>query len=97
MNITRKIILPYDIDDSGTVEIPDEEAVEIPFYMIPTSDFSLNKKKIEALGKSMPEKELEVLFQENKSGRGNVKTFESKTYEKIEEWLKHVYQERESN
>ena len=97
LNITRKIILPYDIDDAGTVEIPDEEAVEIPFYMIPTSDFSLNKRKIEALEKCMPEKGLEVLFQEKKSGRGNKETFESKTYEKIEEWLKHVYQERENN
>lgn len=96
LNITRKIILPYKIDDDGSVEIPDEEAVEIPFYMIPTSDFSLNKKQVEALEKCMPEKELEVLFQENKSGRGNRKTFESKTYEKIEEWLKHVYQERQS-
>lgn len=45
----------------------------------------------------MPEKGLEVLFQEKKSGRGNKETFESKTYEKIEEWLKHVYQERENN
>lgn len=57
----------------------------------------LTKRKIEALEKCMPEKGLEVLFQEKKSGRGNKETFESKTYEKIEEWLKHVYQERENN
>ena len=45
----------------------------------------------------MPKEDLKILFQENKKGRGINSTFEKEYYDKIEEWLKDVYQERESN
>lgn len=97
LKVTRKIILSYDIESDGTIVIPDTEAVEIPFYMIPTSDFLLNEENIKTLKKCMPKEDLKILFQENKKGRGINSTFEKEYYDKIEEWLKDVYQERESN
>ena len=96
LNVTRKIILPYDIEDDGTILIPDEEIVELPFYMIPINDFAPNEESKKKLEKSMPKEGLEILFQENKKGRGAKKTFDKEYYDKIEEWLKHVYQEREN-
>ena len=97
LKVTRKIILSYDIESDGTIVIPDTEAVEIPFYMIPTSDFLLNEENKKTLKKCMPKEDLKILFQENKKGRGINSTFEKEYYDKIEEWLKDVYQERESN
>ena len=97
LKVTRKIILSYDIESDGTIVIPDTEAVEIPFYMISTSDFLLNEENIKTLKKCMPKEDLKILFQENKKGRGINSTFEKEYYDKIEEWLKDVYQERESN
>lgn len=95
LNITRKIILPYNIEDDGEIEIPEEEVVEIPFYLIPTSDFLQNEGKVKALENCMPEKEIKILFQKNKTGKGGKKTFEQEDYEKIEGWLRYVYQKCE--
>ena len=97
LNITRKLIIPYDIAEDGSILISDEEMIEIPFYMIPSSDFLVNEEKIKALKKCMPEENLEILFQENKKSRGKKETFEKKDYAKIEEWLKNVYQECKNN
>ena len=65
--------------------------------MIIRSDFLLNEENIKTLKKCMPKEDLKILFQENKKGRGINSTFEKEYYDKIEEWLKDVYQERESN
>lgn len=97
LNITRKIILPYDTEADGTIEIPDMEAVELPFYMISSGEFSLNSNTVSRLEYCMSGKMPELLFQKRKSGRGQNRTFELGEYEQIEGWLRNVYQEREGN
>lgn len=93
LNITRKIILPYTEDEEGNIIIPDEEAVEIPFYMILSGDFRTDKNKTQELNKCLPSADhLQFLYKEVKKvnkGRKKItdKSFGKEKFKDIEEWL----------
>ena len=61
LNVTRKILLPCIFKGNGKIEIKDDEAVGIPFYLIPVSDFKVNEEFISQLNDCLPEDEKEEL------------------------------------
>ncbi len=99
LNISRKLILSYEMNAEGEIEIPDEEAVEIPFYLIPAGDFRIDEEIAKELSICMPESNnLEFLYSPRKKEK-NIKTgtpkmsFSENEYKIIEEWLKDAHSE----
>ena len=97
LNVTRKILLPCTFKANGMIEIKDDEAVGIPFYLIPAGDFKVNEEFISQLNDCLPEDErgeFEFLFLERKLVQKRVddnnvlkKNFIKEEYDKIKEWL----------
>lgn len=93
VSISRKIILPYINDEDGDLEIPDEEAVEIPFYLIPVGDALLDEFVKRKLNESLPKPgEADILYSEVKKQRDtrttkNVMSFGDDAFNRIKEWL----------
>lgn len=54
LNVTRKILLPCTFMRNGMTEIKDDEAVGIPFYLIPAGDFKVNEEFISQLNDCLP-------------------------------------------
>ena len=54
LNVTRKILLPCTFKGNGMIEIKDDEAVGIPFYLIPAGDFKVNEEFISQLNACLP-------------------------------------------
>ena len=79
------------------IEIQDDEAVGIPFYLIPTGDFKVNEELVSQLNDCLPEDErgeFEFLSLERKLVQKRVddnnilkKNFIKEEYDKIKEWL----------
>lgn len=97
LNVTRKILLPCTFKENGMIEIKEEEAVEIPFYLIPAGDFKVNEEFVSQLNDCLPEDEggkFEFLFSERKLVQKRInannvlkKNFINEEYDKIKEWL----------
>ena len=52
--ITRKIILKGDLSNKDQIVIGDDEAIELPFHMIPENSFSPDSEQINALEEMLP-------------------------------------------
>lgn len=97
LNVTRKILLPCTFKGNGMIEIKDDEAVGIPFYLIPAGDFKVNEKFTSQLNDCLPEDEkgeFEFLSLERKLVQKRVddnnvlkKNFIKEEFDKIKEWL----------
>ena len=92
VQVSRKIFLPYTEED-GQIVIPDEEAVEIPFYLIPLEDFHTKSTDIEELEACVPdEEEMAFLYSaiaipRKKAGGAMPLGFNDEQFEKTKEWL----------
>lgn len=96
LNVTRKILLPCTFKGNGMIEIKDDEAIGIPFYLIPAGDFKVNEEFVSQLNDCFPQDkrgEFEFLSLERKKQKriddNNVlrKNFRREEYDKIKEWL----------
>lgn len=93
--MSRKIIIKGNMDDREKIVIDDDEAIELPFHMIPTDAFTQDVEQLRHLRQLLPRgKELLVLTEEGRTkGRRKEregvydKIFEAQDYEKIKEWL----------
>lgn len=94
--ISRKIIIKGDMTDKNQIIIEDDEAIELPFHMIPAGAFEPDKEQMKRLSQLLPgEAGLLLLMktkqkQVNRKDKGGVldKSFNVQDYEKIKEWLK---------
>lgn len=97
LNISRKILMPCTFKDDGTIEIPDDEVVGIPFYLITKGDFETNIDVVDKLRDclsgtesdnldflNLRRKQVQRRTDENNHLRKN---FEEDEYNKIKEWL----------
>lgn len=97
LNVTRKILLPCSFKKNGVIEVQDDEAVEIPFYLIPVGDFKVNEEFVTELNDCLPQDErgeFEFLSLKRKLVQKRVddnnvlkKNFIKEEYDKIKEWL----------
>ena len=95
--ISRKIIIKGDMTDKNHILIDDEEAIELPFHMIPTDAFAADREQMHRLIQLLP-KDVDLLaLMEKQQKRVNRKekedvldkSFKAQDYEKIKEWLKN--------
>lgn len=97
LSVSRKILLPFTTTEEGDILIPDEEVVEIPFYIIPVGNFLVQPNILEDLKTCIPDSmadDLEFLNEpmkknNRKKGADNkiIKIFNEDQYKKIEGWL----------
>lgn len=93
--ITRKIIIKGDLSDKSQIVIGDDEAIELPFHMIPAGAFTPDAEKCSQLNQLMPEDhELLSLMkvthrrvQRREGQKVQNKSFAEPDYNKIKEWL----------
>lgn len=93
--ISRKIIIKGDMTDKKNIVIDDEEGIELPFHMIPENAFAPNEEKVDQLEKLLPEDENVLNLMERKhkkvkkteKGGKLEKSFETKEFGMIKEWL----------
>ena len=106
LNVSRKLIFSYEVNEEGKIEIPDEEAVEIPFYLIPAGDFKLDEEISGKLSACLPlSNDLDFLYSPRKKEKNLKKgetslstmSFGETEYKIIEEWLKNAYSESRDN
>lgn len=94
--ISRKILIKGDITDKDRIVIDDDEAIELPFHMIPTDAFAPNEEQMRRLSQLLPEDEGLLALMEKKRKRVSRKeredvldkSFKVQDYEQIKEWLK---------
>ena len=94
--ISRKIIIKGDMTDKEQIVIDDDEAIELPFHMIPADAFAPDVEQMKRLRQLLPDdKELLALMKKEqkkvpKKEREGIrdKSFKVQDYEKIKEWLK---------
>lgn len=95
LQISRKIFIKGDMEDKKNIIINEDEAIELPFYMISADEFAPDNEKIKQLNKLIPaddnllillEKERKKINKTKKDGI-NTKTFSEQEYNKIREWL----------
>lgn len=94
--ISRKILIKGDMTDKNQIVIDDDEALELPFHMIPTDAFAPDVEQMKRLSQLLPEDEGLLALMEKKRKRVNRKerdgvldkSFEVQDYEQIKEWLK---------
>lgn len=95
LHITRKIIIKGDMSLKNQIVIDDNEAIELPFHMIPPNTVVLNEDQVMRLKQLLPEDDdLISLLEKNiqkvpKRGKKPVrdKSFEAQEFEMIKEWL----------
>lgn len=96
LNVSRKILLPCTFKDGGDIEIPDTEAVEIPFYIVSVGDFMVKSTDLNNLKSYMPDSSTEDLnflnepmkkVDRNKNSNQAPKSFTEDQFKKIKEWL----------
>lgn len=93
--ISRKIILKGDLTDKKQIIISDDDAIELPFYMIPTDCFAPDEKKMKELSRLLPDDEELLAFMKKKQKKQRKtrkdgcleKSFSNEDYERIKEWL----------
>lgn len=95
LQISRKIIIKGEKTAGGGIIIDDEEAIELPFHMIPADAFAPDEAQMTRLRQLLPEDEkvLKVLKKPPKKVYGKEKdgvldkSFATKDYETIRGWL----------
>lgn len=93
--ISRKIILMGNISDRNQIILNDDEAIELPFHMIPVNDFLPDQKQISLLKQLLPGDDdvFSVLRKKHKKvnrkeHEGIIdKSFNIQEFEKIKEWF----------
>lgn len=93
--ITRKIIIKGDPADKKHIVIDDDEAIDLPFHMIPPGAFAPNAEKLGQLNQLMPEDhDLLALMkgthrrEQRRTGlKVQKKSFGEPDYKKIKGWL----------
>lgn len=94
--ISRKILIKGDMTDKNQIVIDDDEAIELPFHMIPTDAFAPDMEQMKRLSQLLPKDESLLALMEKKRKKVNRKeregvldkSFEVQDYEQIKEWLK---------
>lgn len=94
--ISRKILIKGDMTDEEKIVIDDDEAIELPFHMIPIDAFAPDEEQVMRLSQLLPEDEELLAIMEKERKRVNRrkregvldKSLEVQEYEKIKEWLK---------
>ncbi len=93
--MSRKIIIKGDLTNRDRIEIADDEAVELPFHMIPSDEFAPNEADIKKLNQMLPKKDdLLTIMKTPKESvnrkrgvRVQPKSYTPEDYDKIKEWL----------
>ena len=93
--ISRKIIIKGDLSDRNHIVIDDDDAIELPFYMISEKEFEPDGEKIRHLNRLLPEDEncMKLMekehYQPNRNNKSNiqVKSFQEDEFKMIKEWL----------
>ena len=93
--VSRKIILKGNMSDRNKIILDDDEAIELPFHMIPIKDFLPDKEQIGLLRRLLPEDEsvFSLLKRQHKKAKRKEhegiidKSFSVQDFEKIKEWL----------
>lgn len=93
--ITRKIIIKGDLTDKKHIIIDDDEAIDLPFHMIPPGAFATDAEKLGQLNQLMPEdndllalmKETHRREQRRTGLKVQKKSFAEPDYNKIKGWL----------
>ena len=93
--ISRKIIIKGNMADKGNIIIDDNEAIELPFHMIPTDAYAPDEDKLNTLRRLLPQddeiaavlkKGLKKEREVSKDGL-TIKSLSKNDYECIKEWL----------
>lgn len=94
LQITRKILLNGDLTGDGRIEISDDDAIELPFHMIPPDEFAPDREQLAKLDRLLPDADLLPVLKEQKElvkkKRGAAvqpKYYTGQQFEKIKEWL----------
>ena len=93
--VSRKIILKGNMSDRNKIILDDDEAIELPFHMIPIKDFLPDEEQIGLLRRLLPEDEsvFSLLKRQHKKAKRKehegiiYKSFSVQDFEKIKEWL----------
>ena len=93
--VSRKIILKGNMSDRNKIILDDDEAIELPFHMIPIKDFLPDEEQIGLLRRLLPEDEsvFSLLKRHHKKAKRKEhegiidKSFSVQDFEKIKEWL----------
>lgn len=93
--VLRKIILKGNMSDRNKIILDDDEAIELPFHMIPIKDFLPDEEQIGLLRRLLPEDEsvFSLLKRQHKKAKRKEhegiidKSFSVQDFEKIKEWL----------
>ena len=93
--ISRKIIIKGDMENKNQISIDDDEAIELPFHMIPADAFSPDEEQVNLLKKLLPKDDTILTLLKAKHKKVNRKehegifdkSFENQDFEKIKEWL----------
>lgn len=93
--VSRKIILKGNMSDRNKIILDDDEAIELPFHMIPIKDFLPDEEQIGLLRRLLPEDEsvFSLLKRQHKKAKKKEhegiidKSFSVQDFEKIKEWL----------
>ena len=93
--ISRKIIIKGDMENKNQISIDDDEAIELPFHMIPANSFSPDEEQVNALRQLLPEDDSIFTLLKKKRNKAKRKehegildkSFEIQNFEKIKEWL----------
>ena len=93
--VSRKIILKGNMSDRNKIILDDDEAIELPFHMIPIKDFLPDGEQIGLLRRLLPEDEsvFSLLKRQHKKAKRKEhegiidKSFSVQDFEKIKEWL----------
>ena len=93
--VSRKIILKGNMSGRNKIILDDDEAIELPFHMIPIKDFLPDEEQIGLLRRLLPEDEsvFSLLKRQHKKAKRKEhegiidKSFSVQDFEKIKEWL----------
>ena len=93
--VSRKIILKGNMSDRNKIILDDDEAIELPFHMIPIKDFLPDEEQIGLLRRLLPEDDsvFSLLKRQHKKAKRKEhegiidKSFSVQDFEKIKEWL----------
>ena len=93
--VSRKIILKGNMSDRNKIILDDDEAIELPFHMIPIKDFLPDEEQIGLLRRLLPEDEsvFSLLKRQHKKAKRKEhegiidKSFSVQDFEKIKEGL----------
>ena len=93
--ITRKIIIKGNVVDVSRVEIDDNEAIELPFHMIPADAFAPDEEQEKRLNQLIPEDAAVLESAQKQVTRRNriehngvlIKSMNKEDFDKIRGWL----------